>query len=116
MAGQARRGARRAERSSRAVSSSRRHALVSAVASGSDTATTRPTSPEPTPEQPIRSTYRKLIMRGLTPDEAANLTAFLAGIAVGDTHWTIRQVHQLVFLRQMARTGHFSEPTEPAGR
>jgi hypothetical protein len=84
--------------------------------SGSDTVITRPASPEPTPEQPIRSTYRKLIMRGLTPEEAANLTAFLAGIAVGDTHWTIRQVHQLLFLRQMARTGHFSEPTEPAGR
>lgn len=48
-------------------------------------------------------------MRGLEPDEAANLTAYLAGIAVGDTHWTIRQVNQLLFLRQMKRTGHFTE-------
>src|SRR4051812_30350600 len=110
MAGQARRGARQAERSSRAASSSVRSGVVSAVGSGSATVITTPASPESTPEQPIRSTYRKLIMRGLTPDEAANLTAFLAGIAVGDTHWTIRQVHQLLFLRQMARTGHFAEP------
>lgn len=70
-------------------------------------------SPTPLSEQPIRSTYRKLIMRGLAPDEAANLTAYLAGIAVGDTHWTIRQVNQLVFLREMARTGRFAEPPEP---
>ena len=28
-------------------------------------------------------------MRGLAPDEAANLTAYLAGIAVGDAHWTL---------------------------
>jgi hypothetical protein len=52
-------------------------------------------------------------MRGLEPDEAANLTAYLAGIAVGDTHWTIRQVNQLLFLRQMQRTGHFHEPEDP---
>jgi hypothetical protein len=51
-------------------------------------------------------------MRGLEPDEAANLTAYLAGIAVGDTHWTIRQVNQLLFLRQMQRTGHFREAEE----
>jgi hypothetical protein len=51
-------------------------------------------------------------MRGLAPDEAANLTAYLAGIAVGDTHWTIRQVNQLVFLREMARNGRFAEPPE----
>jgi hypothetical protein len=51
-------------------------------------------------------------MRGLEPDEAANLTAYLAGIAVGDTHWTIRQVNQLLFLRQMKRTGHFHEPED----
>ena len=116
MAGQQRQGARQAERSSRAASSSGRSGAASAVASGSATVISTPASPESTAEQPIQSTYRKLIMRGLTPDEAANLTAFLSGIAVGDTHWTIRQVHQLLFLRQMARTGHFSEPTEPAGR
>jgi hypothetical protein len=72
-------------------------------------------SPVPTPELHTRATYRNLLMRGLEPDEAANLTAYLAGIAVGETHWTLRQVNQLLFLREMRRAGHFTEPpvTEP---
>jgi hypothetical protein len=49
-------------------------------------------------------------MRGLAPDEAANLTAYLAGIGVGSTKWTLRQINQLLFLRQMNRSGHFAEP------
>jgi hypothetical protein len=63
------------------------------------------------PELTTRATYRHLILRGLAPDEAANLTAFLAGITVGDAHWTLRQINQLLFLREMNRTGHFTEPT-----
>jgi hypothetical protein len=53
-------------------------------------------------------------MRGLAPDEAANLTAFLAGIQIGDSRWTLRQVNQLLFLREMRRTGLFAEPGEQA--
>jgi hypothetical protein len=112
MAGRTHRGDRDTAGSSRGVLSLDRTA-ASAVASGSDIDTTTPSTPTPLPEQPIQSTYRKLIMRGLAPDEAANLTAYLAGIAVGDTHWTIRQVNQLVFLREMARDGRFAEPPEP---
>ena len=52
-------------------------------------------------------------MRGLAPDEAANLTAYLAGISVAETHWTLRQINQLLFLREMNRNGHFAEPTDP---
>jgi len=37
------------------------------------------------------------------------LTAYLAGIQVGESHWTLRQINQLLFLREMNRTGHFSE-------
>ena len=108
MAGQARRGAQ--GRSSRADSSWPVLAAASVVASGSDTATTSlPTSPASTPELPTRTIYRNLIMRGLAPDEAANLTAYLAGIGVGGTKWTLRQINQLLFLRQMNRTGHFAE-------
>jgi hypothetical protein len=59
-----------------------------------------------------RATYRNLILRGLAPDEAANLTAFMAGIAVGETRWTIAEINQLLFLREMERTGHFTEPTD----
>jgi hypothetical protein len=52
-------------------------------------------------------------MRGLAPDEAANLTAFLAGIPVGEARWTLRQINQLLFLREMNRTGQFAEPADP---
>jgi hypothetical protein len=52
-------------------------------------------------------------MRGLAPDEAANLTAYLAGIAVGETSWTLRQINELLFLREMNRNGHFVEPLDP---
>ena len=113
MAGQARRGARATGRSSRAASSWPRIAAVSAVASGSVTATTKVSNPDPNPELHTRATYRNLLMRGLAPDEAANLTAYLAGIAVGDTHWTLRQINQLLFLREMNRSGQFAEPVDP---
>ena len=54
-----------------------------------------------------RSTYRLLLMKGLAPAEAANLTAFLCGIPVADVHWSLRQVNQLLFLRELARKGRF---------
>jgi hypothetical protein len=113
MAGQARRGAQGQGRSSRADSSWPVLAAASAVASGSGTATTSPSvSPDSTPELRTRSTYRSLIIRGLAPDEAANLTAYLAGIGVGGSRWTLRQINQLLFLRQMHRTGQFAEATD----
>ena len=63
----------------------------------------------PTPEDQLitGTTYRMLLMKGLSPDEAANLTAFLCGIPIGEVHWSLRQVNQLLFLREMARTGRF---------
>ena len=112
MAGQARRGERGTGRSSRAASSLPLIA-VSAGASGSATVTRTSHTPGLTSDLPTRATYRNLLMRGLAPDEAANLTAYLAGIAVGETNWTLRQVNQLLFLREMRRAGHFSEPPEP---
>jgi hypothetical protein len=54
-----------------------------------------------------RSTYRLLLLRGLAPEEAANLTAFLCGIPIDQVRWSLRQVNQLLFLREMARTGRF---------
>lgn len=109
MAGQARRGTRGQGRSSRGAPSWPVLAAASAVASGSATAiTTDVSSPEPTRAFPTRATYRNLLLRGLQPDEAANLTAYLAGIQVGEAHWTLRQINQLLFLREMNRTGHFN--------
>ncbi|HUQ77266.1 MAG TPA: hypothetical protein VM427_00140 [Patescibacteria group bacterium] len=66
-----------------------------------------------TAELRTRATYRTLLLRGLAPDEAANLTAFLAGIAIGEARWTLRQINQLLFLRAMNRTGQFAEPADP---
>ena len=117
MAGQARRGERGTGRSSRAGSSWPLIAAASAVASGSDivtsTSSAPATRPASSPELHTRATYRNLILRGLAPDEAANLTAYLAGINVGDTHWTLRQINQLLFLREMNRAGQFAEAAEP---
>ncbi len=108
MAGQARRGTR--DRSSHGAPSWSVIAAVSAGGSGSATVTTtEAASPEPTRTLPTRSTYRNLILRGLDPDEAANVTAYLAGIPIGDSQWTLRQVNQLLFLREMNRIGHFRE-------
>ncbi len=46
-------------------------------------------------------------MRGLAPEEAADLTAFLSGIPLAQVHWSLRQVNHLLFLREMARAGRF---------
>jgi len=113
MAGRARRGARGQGRSSRADSSWPVLAAASVAASGSGTVTTSPAaSPDSTPELHTRATYRNLIIRGLAPDEAANLTAYLAGIGVSGSRWTLRQINQLLFLRQMHRTGLFAEASD----
>ena len=108
MAGQARRGTRGQGRSSRAASSWPVLAVASVAASGSGTA---PSSTSPTPENPTslttRSTYRNLLLRGMAPEEAANLTAFLAGLPVGEGHWTLKQINELLFLRRMAELGKF---------
>jgi hypothetical protein len=81
---------------------------ASAAVSGSaiDTRVTA-SIPTSTKVQTTRVTYRTLLLKGMAPDEAANLTAFLAGIHVGETNWTLSQVNQLLFLREMQRTGHF---------
>jgi hypothetical protein len=110
MAGQARRGTHGQARSSRADSAWPVLVGASEAGSGSATATTTAAStPASTAELTTRSTYRNLIIRGLAPDEAAKLTAWMAGINVGDSSWTLRQINQLLFLRQMNRNGHFAE-------
>ena len=116
MAGQARRGTPGRGRSSRAASWPVL-AVASAAASGSDTAITSPvstpaSSPDSTPEVATKATYRSLLIRGLAPDEAADLTAWLAGIGLSGSHWTLRQVNQLLFLREMNRSGRFTEAND----
>jgi hypothetical protein len=66
-----------------------------------------PGIPDETTQLVTRSTYRLLISRGLAPDEAATLTAFMCGIPIDQVRWSIRQVNQLLFLRELARKGKF---------
>jgi hypothetical protein len=55
---------------------------------------------------PARATYRALLVRGFTPGEAANLTAYLAGIEVGAGRpWRLADIDRLLFLRELCRTG-----------
>jgi len=55
-----------------------------------------------------RATHRLLLMRGLGPVEAANLTAYLCGIGVAGTTWSIGEINRLLFLRNLARSGRWS--------
>jgi hypothetical protein len=48
----------------------------------------------------VRATYRSLLLRGLDPAEAANVTAFLSGLPVAGIHWTVSEVDQLVECRR----------------
>ena len=108
-----RRGTRDLDRSSRAGSSPVLGA-ASAVESGSATVTSsRAPSQGSTPEVRTRSTYRNLIILGLAPDEAANLTAWLAGLGSTGSTWSLGEINRLLFLRQMQRAGHFTEAVDP---
>ncbi|MEO8437531.1 MAG: hypothetical protein ABI562_03670 [Chloroflexota bacterium] len=48
-------------------------------------------------------------MKGLTPAEAANMTAFMCGLPTTDLRWSLKQVNQLLFLRAMHQTGRFGD-------
>jgi hypothetical protein len=111
MAGQGRsRGTRGRDRSSQADPSWPLLAPGSAAGSGSTTGTAALTvAPSISHDVRTRATYRLLVMRGLAPDEAANLTAFLSGIHVGGQGWKLNQVNQLLFLRELNRSGRFGE-------
>jgi hypothetical protein len=54
-----------------------------------------------------RATYRMLVLRGLAPDEAANLTASVCGIHVETQPWKLDEVNRLLFLRELQLAGRF---------
>jgi len=59
-----------------------------------------------TPVPETRATYRALLLRGLSTAEAADLTAWLAGLpTIPGQPWTVAQVDRLLFLRDLWRTG-----------
>jgi hypothetical protein len=89
-------------------------AMVSVAESGSSTEPRiSKGSNAPTTIPLTRTTYRSLLQRGLAPDEASNLTAFLCGIPVGTQQWKIGEVNRLLFLRALHETGRFG-PTDGA--
>ena len=62
----------------------------------------------PAVEFPARPIYRALLVRGLDPSEAANLTAWLAGLPCAGLHWTIPEVDAV--LRRRAELQRRDEP------
>ena len=108
MAGQAQRGSRGHGRSSRPGSSLPRAEAASAPGRGvAVTRTTPRTQPAASPAPATRPVYRLLLMKGLTPTEAANLTAYICGLSTADPRWSLKQVNQLLFLRSMQQAGRF---------
>ena len=82
-------------------------AAASVAGSGSVAATTsKPRKPAATRPE-TRATYRMLILRGLAPEEAANLTAYVCGIHVESRPWKLDEVNRLLFLRELELAGRF---------
>jgi hypothetical protein len=44
----------------------------------------------------IRGTYQALVLGGLAPGEAANVTAFLHGLPSAGIRWTVAEVEAIV--------------------
>ena len=62
-----------------------------------------PSAPKPSPAPGTRATHRMLMLRGLTSDEAANLTAYICGIRAGERPWKVEEINRLLFLRDFHR-------------
>jgi len=54
--------------------------------------------------QPLRTTYRRLRLAGLTAREAGTLTGHLAGLRIVPSGWSIEEVERLLFVRELVRT------------
>ena len=104
-------GTRASGRPSRVADSWAADAAGSADGSGSATSTSPSIQPmPPEPAFPWRdtatlATYRLLLLRGLSIDEAANLTAFLCGLPLEGQRWKLIELNRLLFLRRLAQTG-----------
>ncbi len=61
---------------------------------------------------PARSIYRALLVRGLEPSEAANLTAYLAGLPSTNLRWTIPEVEAILRRRAEVAARAEAEPDD----
>lgn len=112
MAGQVQHGSRDHGRSSRPASAVALVGVASAAGPGSEVITSTTSqapamTPAAAPAPSPRAVWRLLQMKGMTPDEAANLTAFMYGLPTADVRWSLPQLNQLLFLRQMRQSGRF---------
>ena len=60
-----------------------------------------------------RATFLLLQQQGLTPLEAASLTAFMCGLPTADLSWSLKQISEMLFLQRIYRLGRFC-PTDEA--
>jgi hypothetical protein len=113
MAERRRSGAHATGARSRVAVSSRAVGAGSVAGSGSSTSTDPRAALTVRPQAPAnhdpatRATYRLLLLKGLAADEAANLTAYLCGLPIGQAGWSLSEVNRLLFLRELSRTGHW---------
>jgi hypothetical protein len=54
-----------------------------------------------------RATFLLLQQQGLTPLEAASLTAFMCGLPTADLRWSLKQISQMLFLQRLYQLGRF---------
>lgn len=54
-----------------------------------------------------RATFLLLQEQGLTPVEAASLTAFMCGLPTADLRWSLTQISKLLFLQRLYQLGRF---------
>lgn len=73
----------------------------------------RPGNPPAFGSVSTRAIFRFLLLRGLSEAEAANLTAFLCGLPIGERPWRLEEVNQLLFLRELHRSGRFGPGDVP---
>lgn len=77
---------------------------------------TPPAAAETPPLLP-HATFRLLQQQGLTPGEAASLTAFMCGLPTADLRWSRGQISQMLFLQRLYQLGRFGteggERTKP---
>lgn len=73
----------------------------------------RPGRPPTTLAASTGTIFRFLLLRGLSEAEAANLTAFLCGLPISERPWQLREVNQLLFLRELHRRGRLERGAVP---
>jgi hypothetical protein len=64
-------------------------------------------APSGTPAPTPRATFWHLQRQGLTPGEAASLTAFMCGLPTADLRWSLAQINHLLFLQRLYQLGRF---------